>query len=702
MSGVSSRPVRRSGLVLLAAWTLCVAVAFQRHHAVPWASWLDFVKGTDWGALVPTAGAVGLALARLAGAALLWGSAACAGHFVLRWLWPDAAERDAATTPGERFWLSALCGMAVFTLTATALAAAGLLYAPLLWAAIAVPCVFGGRQVVALLRACVRRDPDSASRSVTERIALAGMVVVVLAALPVALSPQVLHDSLVYHLALPRAYLDAHGFVPFPQLVFANTPLNTEMLYALALTLGGPPTAKLVHVGCGVGMLALTASLGRRLLSSTAGTLAAFLTLTTPLVLGQLPTSYVDLAAGFAFTGAVWGVVQWLRTHQVGPLRVAAVALGLFAGMRYTSVYGVAAVGAVLTLVLLRRRAGPRQAVAVLGPFAIALLVGAGPWLVKNAIHVGNPIFPLATGVFGLGPLTAGELARTQLLVQQHGMGHGVLDLLLLPWRVTVYGNPGYATFDGAVSPVWLVALPAVLTWRRMPLGVRALALFAAVYAVAWAFSTHVARYLIPVFPLFSLLAVGGLLRLVTPSGEDTAADRRWVGAGFAAAGLWWVPAGVPTLLGLLSFGAVAWGREAPEAFLLRTDQTARMYAFMDRTLPADAKIIGLWENRMLRCPRPLDGDAVYEAPRWLDTFGATDDAAALARDLRARGYSHLLLNARHLARYPPRPTSETDAESIRVGLSRLKAFTQSACTELFMANEMYLYEIRGEDTPKY
>ena len=61
---------------------------------------------------------------------------------------------------------------------------------------------------------------------------------------------------------MPQAYLEASGFVAFPYLVFANTPLNTEMLYTIAMAWGGPPVAKLLHSGLGIGMLLFTVALG--------------------------------------------------------------------------------------------------------------------------------------------------------------------------------------------------------------------------------------------------------------------------------------------------------------------------------------------------------------------------------------------------------------------------------------------------------
>lgn len=686
------RMLRRVGLVALVAWAVVVGVAFQRTHPAPWGLWLEVVRRADWSTLAPAAPALALALGRIAVAVGILGAAAWVGRRILGWLWGPRAELEAATTAGERLWLGMVCGLAAYALATIGLAATGLLYVPVLGVLVGAPLLFAVPELVRRIRA---RGPRPATPRTAVELVILGLIGAALAAaVPAALSPYLLHDTLAYHLALPRAYLEAHAFVAFPHVVFANTPLNMEMLYTIALALGGAPAAKLVHFGCGIGWLGLTMALGNRLFPRPAGALAALLMLTTQLVQAQLPTAYVDVGSGFAFLAAVWCIVHWAQTRDTGALRVGAVALGLFAGMRYTAIYGVAAAGVAVLVVLITQRA-PRRAwwITVL-TLTAGLLIGAGPWFWKNAVHVGNPVFPLATGVFGLGPLSPTENARMHLLVAQHGMGRAPLDLLLLPWRLTVYGGHTYSTFTGIVTPVWLIALPAIVWWRRRPRGFGLLGVIGLTYWIAWTLSTHVSRYLVPVFPIWSLLAVCSLLRLAQ-AGPDGRPRARWVFAGIAGAALWWVPVMVPTLLGVIGFGPAAWGRESAEAFILRTEQTARMYAYMEEMLPADAGVVGLWENRGFRCPRRLEPDAVFEAPRWLDRF-ATRDHATLARDFRAQGLTHMLLNTRHLANGGPRPTSAQDAERIETALVQLKQFTIEYCDEVYAADRLRLYEIRG------
>lgn len=692
-----SRRLRVSLLVgITLAWSVAIGAVYQRHHPIPWLSWMRAWRIDDPTMLVPTVRGTAIALGRLCAAAAIVGGAAALGAAIVRALWRPREDLLAATTPGERFWLSVACGLAADVAVIIVLAAMGLLYVSLLWLLVVGSLVFGLPGCVGLVRATVPTTMRPEPLPLVRRVLVVLMGLIILGTLPIALSPQVLHDSQVYHLALPAAYLDAHGFVRFPHMVFANTALNTEMLYTVALAFGGPPTAKLLHGACGLGMLYMTVALGRRVYNGAAGVLAAFVTLTVPLVLGQWPAAYVDLAAGFAFTAAVWGVWRGIADDgSSGALRVAAVALGLYAGMRYTSVLGVAGLAAGVAFLLIRDRSDLTAWSRIVLPLGIGAVAGIIPWLIKNAAHVGNPVFPLATGVFGLGPLSPLEHARTQLLVAEHGMGHGPLDLLLLPWRITVYGRAGYRTFDGTLTPVWLAALPAAALWRRRPRGVAFLGIVALGYLVAWACTTHISRYLLPAFPLFSLVAVAGLLRLLGGATDVP----RWAGAAVlaavAAAGVWWVPAVLPSVLGTVAaYGPVAWGRESPEDFIWTREQTAPVFAYMARQLPRDAVVIGLWENRGLRCPRRLEGDAVYEAPRWLDQFAAASDLTAFAEALRAQGFTHVLFNARHLADYPPRPVDAQDERAIDLGLARMRQFLDTQCVLRFSARDLYLYEI--------
>jgi len=82
-----------------------------------------------------------------------------------------------------------------------------------------------------------------------------GSALILLASLGMALAPPVKFDALVYHLALPRYYLNTGGLVPWEGAWFWGMPQTGEMLYAWAMALAGDRAA--ACLGWLMGFLAL-------------------------------------------------------------------------------------------------------------------------------------------------------------------------------------------------------------------------------------------------------------------------------------------------------------------------------------------------------------------------------------------------------------------------------------------------------------
>ena len=96
-------------------------------------------------------------------------------------------------------------------------------------------------------------------------------------------------------------------------------------------------------------------------------------------------------------------------------------------------------------------------------------------------------------------------------------MGRGGLDFILLPFRVLLSSFSGYQGFDGAISPLWLAALPRALGGAHEP--ARApLVGAAALYFAGWAVITQHMRFLISILPLLALAATAAVDRILSNS----------------------------------------------------------------------------------------------------------------------------------------------------------------------------------------
>lgn len=212
------------------------------------------------------------------------------------------------------------------------------------------------------------------------------------------------YDVLEYHLQLPRQYaLDQHvGTLDWN--VYSHYPLGVEMLYLLCMCLRGGPyegmyAAKMMHGAFGV--LAVVAVFGAlRREADTRARFSAALLATAPMVVYLSWMAMVELAQVAYLAVALLWLRQWLRSRSLGSAVAAGAMMGGACAVKYLSVGLVLGPLAVVMLVfpIFARRPAlwGHAAVAVL-----AAVVAFAPWLVRNSLAVGNPVFPLGSQLFG-------------------------------------------------------------------------------------------------------------------------------------------------------------------------------------------------------------------------------------------------------------------------------------------------------------
>ncbi len=103
-------------------------------------------------------------------------------------------------------------------------------------------------------------------------------------------------DSLAYHLAVPKLYLQHGGIYYIHFTSHSNFPMLMEMLYLAALAVSGPVAAKLMHFWTGVLLVLSVMLTARRHFGARSAGLAAVAIAGIPVVLWEATTAYIDLA----------------------------------------------------------------------------------------------------------------------------------------------------------------------------------------------------------------------------------------------------------------------------------------------------------------------------------------------------------------------------------------------------------------------
>jgi hypothetical protein len=383
-------------------------------------------------------------------------------------------------------------------------------------------------------------------------ILLSALGAVLLALLPWAFAPEVQYDSLTYHLAVPRIWIQQHRLVDVPEVINSYFCHSAEALFGLAMLLRDDAAAHLLTLFMGVIAALGTFALGRALFDARSGLWAGALFLTTPLVLWLLDSTFIDVTVAMFAVAALLAWYRWADdgAGRDGLLWACGLLCGAAMGAKITSasLFPFILVAAAWRLLRERGRSLTGRALALAG-LAATVAVFLVPWLAVVRGFTGNPIFPFLPGIFG------GRRAQLTLeaAVSAYNIGSSPSALVRFPFVFTfgstIFGLPMVdGGFGVTVLLFLLVLVPNLLRARGPRLVLLTTATVALLFFIV---RVQYGRYLVPCWPLLAVWAVGGLA-----SGASV-----WEGtilAGFVVAQVplvlplyWQVPERIPLRLAL-------------------------------------------------------------------------------------------------------------------------------------------------------
>ncbi len=529
---------------------------------------------------------------------------------------------------------------------------------------------------------------------------LAVALVAVAACAAMALYPPWDRDEMVYHLALPRAFARAGGYVQPDDNIFASLPLAYESALALLHTLGGPPdfdpwfNPRLCGVASAAAAALATVGLARALGARASAPLAGVLLLLVPSFVEVGSSAYVEPPLVLATTLATTFAVRAVAGDRPS-LAPAAVFAAMASSTKYLGLGWALILGGALVLDALGRDpAGQLQAVGRAGRFLAITCALAAPFYVRNAIERGNPFFPMAYGLFGgrgWDPVRAGAYWET---LRDYGSGEG-LAALATSIRV-LFARDFRSGFEGSVGPVVglgvlggarLLVRPQGDVPRR-PLAFVAAAVLA--FGVFFTLTVAQARFfLVAVPPLAAVLAVS-VDALVSTAKAPLAR------AALCAASVAWGAGGYAHL----------WTRQPTWAWLSgRLDADAARTAMLpvsypsmralEALVPASARIQLVWmRGYTYYLRRAYRLDSVFEEWRLAEALEQAAEPGELARALADAGVTHLLVGENLLLRAGSSDTTPGRTAALRVRWER--AIAAGVMVPRGRWGDVVLYEVRG------
>jgi len=366
--------------------------------------------------------------------------------------------------------------------------------------------------------------------------------------------PPVDRDALTHHLFVPKLWLEHGGIHEIPEIPFSYYPMNLDLLYTVPLALGNDIVPKYIHyLFALLTALLLHRHIARRL-GRVYGLLGALFFLSVPVILKLSITVYVDLGLVFFTTAALLLLLRW--AEEGFPWRwlvLAGLCCGLAAGTKYNGLIGIVVL-ALLVPVLYQRGAGVvkqsnGRALLCGLVFALATLTAFSPWLVRNYLWTGNPIYPLHDRLFQqlASPDSSRQIAtgndrdlhqqadapRANVFVARKILyNESWWQALLLPVRFFFEGrddDPRY--FDGKLNPFLLVLPVLAFLFRPDEAQRRREQVFLLAFTLLAFFFTFFQeslriRYVVVTVPPLVILAMDGLQGLLGAVASRTGAGR--------------------------------------------------------------------------------------------------------------------------------------------------------------------------------
>lgn len=557
----------------------------------------------------------------------------------------------------------------------------------------------------------------------TKTLFIAAYVLHVLWILLLASVPPVSRDALTHHLAVPKLWVGNGGIYDTPHVLFSYYPQLLDLLYTIPVALGHDIAAKYLHFLFALLTALLIFLFVRRRAGSGWAALGGLMFLTLPLIVKLSVTVYVDLGLIFFTTAALFSTAIWLEdTGRTRWLVLAGVCSGLALGTKYNALVSFLVLALLLPFFYLWRRSDSRaeqfNAVKFGAVFVAVSLLVFSPWLIRNYSLTGNPLFPLAQGVFSTAaaamptpeeaadaetharaaireqavnsPRPLGPLL-TRRLVHEESLPY----TLLIPVRIFFEGkddDPKY--FDGRLNPMLLVLPLALLVLARRTGHGHREQLFLGVFVTLMILLVFLLkdmrlRWVAAIVPPLVVLATYGLRAVHHWLNDRPGAARLPTAVTAILVALYFVPNLIyaHALYGKIDPLPYIGGKVDYATYVQQRRPEYAAISLANHLVPPGSKVLGLYLGHR-RYYFSVDAIVVNEVFTSIAQRSRSGDE--IAARLRSLGYSHIVVHT-GLFRQWLDSTDEGTAE-------RVHAFTGTALRELSFEEGFGLYEIVTPD----
>jgi len=344
------------------------------------------------------------------------------------------------------------------------------------------------------------------------------------------LTPIIDRDALIHHLAIPKLWLKNGGFYEMKWAAFSYYPMNIDLLYIIPLYFDKDFIAKFIHMSFGIGTALLIYQYLNKKISRIAGLLGILIFLSTPMVVRLSTEAYVDLGLTFFTTAAILAFIRYRdgEFKEFKWLFLSSVAMGLALGTKYNALIAWFFLSTAIIFIHSKDTGEQWKAVKCGLIFFLISLFVFSPWLIKNIMLTGNPLYPLLQGLFnaagipnqesnsaiGTGGTYLGIFKMREALY-----GENFWETLLIPIRYFFQGQDDMSAryFDGVLNPVLIILSPFAFMTKSFYREKLFFTCFAVFFVLMATFLDQPRiRYILPIVPILSILTAIGFINILS------------------------------------------------------------------------------------------------------------------------------------------------------------------------------------------
>lgn len=312
--------------------------------------------------------------------------------------------------------------------------------------------------------------------------------------------PTIDFDCIEYHLQGPKEYYQNGRISYLGHNIYTNMPFGVEMLHLTGMVVSddwktGALAGQLLIATHALVAAAAIVAIARRIDIPQAGWWAALFYLSAPWTYRVAAIPYVEGPLCAAMAAWIWAVERAWREGTIRSWILVGVVSGWAMSCKYTAILPVVVPGAVVMLLAIIRQRNPKPIVGTIVGGSLIF----GPWLCKNVVDTGNPVYPLAWSVFGGIDRNAEDDAKWS-------RAHGPKPLEFGDLRKSIVDVAGRNDWQ---TPLFMAFVPLVLAIRgESRKAVAILSLLAIwIFASWWIFTHRLDRFWLPIQPVLAILA---------------------------------------------------------------------------------------------------------------------------------------------------------------------------------------------------